>query len=231
MVPAAVKNPVRYLERRLFAKQPLPIQAVGAKVLYDQMFVNRDQPGYLLPYWTLATSSSSEYLRQRQRAIDTQILPYTSIPAFTKRLERFRSYVVASRDLKILHVKRRNILRAHLSAILATSYSWVGRPIPADGLITLDCRDCLTAFSVTRELEDYFDAMFEQHDKLAVVYEEVCARPSEEFARLGDFLGLHLTFDANFRIKPPRRLSRIIGNYRQLQQQFAGTQWSEFFTE
>jgi hypothetical protein len=78
------------------------------------------------------------------------------------------------RALKVIHIKRKNMLKTHLSLERALRRRGGWSDISGAGEdnmpISLDYEDCLKAFVDTREWEREYDAFFEDHDKIDVWY-------------------------------------------------------------
>jgi LPS sulfotransferase NodH len=185
------RDPVRYLESRIFIGQPAQVDAVGFKIFYYHA-----RSAAWQPIW---------------------------------------SYLVEQRDLHVIHVKRANILRTHLSRKRAAlTQKWMdmdGQPA-ATAQIPLDYAECLHDFEQTRRWEQEYDELFTHHPKLDVVYEELAADLPAMVDRVQAFLGLPripLTPKTHRQSRQP--LAESVANFADLRARFAGTSWSHFFDE
>jgi LPS sulfotransferase NodH len=141
-------------------------------------------------------------------------------------------------DLRVIHLKRRNLLQTHLSRKRAAlSGRWVntsGRPNGSSQpqAIRLDYQECLDDFVETRTREEEGDRYFTAHPKLEVVYETLSADYRNEAGRVHEFLGVDArpADPATFRQRR-EPLAALIANYDELKEQFSGTVWQEFFAE
>jgi LPS sulfotransferase NodH len=138
-------------------------------------------------------------------------------------------------DLRIIHLKRKNILRRVLSLQRAMSTGrWVSRSQTAlDNLpITLDYNRCLNVFKETRDSEQRFDKYFENNSRIDVFYEDLSRDYTLEMKRVQEFLGVPCQF-----VKPSvyrqssESLSSAILNYHETKERFQNTPWEEFFEE
>ena len=185
------RDPVRFLDERVFGRYPRTTGAVGFKIFY---YHARDG----------SASSVWQYLRER-------------------------------RDLRVIHLKRENLLQTHVSRKRAALTSrWVnttGQPDAAES-ITLDYEQCLDDFRQTRAWERQGDDYFSGHLVLPVRYEPLAADPGAEATRIQEFLGIrpHDVVPTTTR-QSHQPLSRTISNYAVLKEQFTGTEWERFFTE
>lgn len=145
------------------------------------------------------------------------------------------SFLRNMKDLRVIHLKRRNILKTHLSRQkAAVTDSWVNtsRSKGTQPAIQLDYAACLEDFSRTRAWEEEYDRLFADHAKIEVVYEELAGNYQAEMTRLQEFLGVNIetVAPATYR-QSSQPLAQAIANYAELKEQFAGTPWAEFFTD
>jgi LPS sulfotransferase NodH len=144
-------------------------------------------------------------------------------------------YLRQQPKLHVIHLKRANILKTHLSWTLANKTgAWVKHnngvePKPA---VSLAYEECLEAFTETRRWESEFEAYFRNHPSLEVVYEDLAADYSEEMRRIQSFLGVSYQEVQPVTQRQARRpLEAAILNYSELKEQFIGTEWETFFEE
>lgn len=144
-------------------------------------------------------------------------------------------YLVGQQTLHVIHLKRRNILRTHLSrkrAEATNQWTNVDGRAEAQPPIELSYDDCLRDFEQTRRWEEEADHLFQDHPMLGLYYEDLVAQLPEQLKRLNRFLGV-----------PPAQvvpqtypqshlpLSQSIANFDVLKQRFQGTPWADFFEE
>jgi LPS sulfotransferase NodH len=147
------------------------------------------------------------------------------------------NYLRTHTEIKVVHLKRRNILRTHLSRENAKmSHVWTSKSLPtATGArepLHLNYTDCLQEFTTTRQWEEHFDAFFASHQKLDLYYETLAEQAGAELRRVQEFLGVkYENLCAETRKQSSRRLVDAIENYHELKAQFAGTPWISFFED
>ena len=138
-------------------------------------------------------------------------------------------------DLRVVHIKRRNILRTHLSRAQAErSDHWVNASGEAEDYppIELDYSACVRDFEQTRTWETEADAYFAGQATLEVLYEDLVAEPRAQAARLQTFLGLpRRTLVPQTHRQARLPLARAIANFADLQRQFRGSPWESFFED
>lgn len=141
----------------------------------------------------------------------------------------------ADQHLHIIHIKRRNILKTHISRENAEkSGSWVNTSGTKEdpGPITVDYEACLTDFERTRQWEQEADLFFAGHPMLQVTYEDLAAQTVQSGQLIQQFLGLEpVPVQARTFRQSRKPLSEAIANYADLKRRFAGTPWAEFFSE
>lgn len=143
------------------------------------------------------------------------------------------SYLLGQTELRVIHIKRCNILKTHLSRKRAEiTDSWVNttgapeKPVS----VTLDYEECLADFARTRAWEEEADAQFADHPLLQLAYEDLARDYEGEMRRVFDFLGVdYEAVRPSIHKQSRQTLAEAITNYDELKRQFAGTPWVEFF--
>ncbi len=150
------------------------------------------------------------------------------------------SWAKDRKDLKIIHIKRRNILKAHLSQRRAqVSRSWISASLGGndkkeenDLRLYLGYEECLRAFSYTREQEALCDSIFRGHQKIDVIYEDLSNDWKGEIDRVQEFLKVPRELLKPRTLKQAKvPVSIEIENYLELKGRFWGTPWEEFFDD
>jgi LPS sulfotransferase NodH len=145
------------------------------------------------------------------------------------------TYLQAQRDLKILHLKRKNVLKTHLSRKRAgSSGKWINLTGEKEMMkpIILDYEECLEDFTRTRGWEKEYDVIFENHEILNVYYENLQSDNYGELCRIQGFLGVKKEeLKAMTHQQTNQPLSQAIANYYELKKQFKDTAWAESFEE
>lgn len=144
-------------------------------------------------------------------------------------------YLERHDDIRVLHIKRRNILAQYLSVHLAhkTNVWSATRPVARETEpVRLEIEDCRKHFAWVRSQEEEADAFFAGHDVLQVAYEDLIADQTAEMLKVQEFLGLReQELSAHTVRQRTVSLPRAIANYGALKQAFSETHWAEFFAE
>jgi len=147
-----------------------------------------------------------------------------------------RDYLAADNSIRVIHNKRKQLLRRYLSLQRAREAGlwWVSAkddksvPLPS---ISPRFMDCIWDFNYVECKEKEYDERFKDHQTLEVLYEDLAADPVRSAARIFEFLNL----------PPPENLEIVsrktgtdplrdaIQNYDELKAHFQ--RWASFFDE
>lgn len=162
--------------------------------------------------------------------------------------------LVAMPDLRVILLVRDNLLRRHLSHVLARRrwywHSWdaqaverttflghkrppsdqIGTTPPPVGPVELDPERLQLDFEEILRLRARARSLFEDHPLLQVRYEDLCEDFEHQAHRLLDFLELSpAPLEPAVKKMERRPLSQAIANYDALRTHFADTPWAGFF--
>jgi LPS sulfotransferase NodH len=144
-------------------------------------------------------------------------------------------YLGNSKEIRIIHLKRKNILETHLSrqrALVTDKWANVSGDKEAQPTIPLNYEECLQDFVQTRAWERENDEYFSQHPLMGVYYEELASDYQREMEGIQAFLGVDSEPVAPQTFKQATLpLSKSITNYFELKKQFSGTPWEDFFSD
>ncbi|HEX7034356.1 MAG TPA: Stf0 family sulfotransferase [Pseudomonadales bacterium] len=173
--------------------------------------------------------------RRRTRAIGFKLFYYH--PMDHGREEVWES-LVSDPALRIIHLKRRNVLRTCVSRAIAEKQDvWKERTTEVkatarEKAVHLSYDELVEAFQKTREWEEHTDRLFSGHPRLEVVYEQMAQTPVPTFSRVAAFLGVQDHTPSTDLVKQnPEPLSQLILNYEELRTRFEGTPWEVYFEE
>lgn len=173
--------------------------------------------------------------RKAPAAIDAVGFKLFYYHARTAPFDQLWSELSRDTSLHVIHIKRRNILKTHISRENAEkSGSWVNTsgvkedPKP----LRVEYAACLEDFTRTRQWETDADRFFQHHPLLQMSYEELVSQTEQEVHRIQDFLGLAQTPVVATTFKQSQKsLAQAIENFDELKRQFTGSPWAEFFNE
>ncbi len=146
---------------------------------------------------------------------------------------RLWDHLEATKPLHVIHIKRRNMLKTHISRKRAAQTEvWTDTTGSSHsvGPLTLDYAECLADFERTRAWEAEYDARFADHPFLEIMYEDLARNHVVEMRRVQNFLGVpYQDLKPDTFRQSGETLQQAIANYDELRAQFAGTPWEAFF--
>ncbi len=142
-------------------------------------------------------------------------------------------YLRSLTDLKIIHLKRKNMLKSLVSYEVGDQTNkfmkFDTKPSP-DIQIRLTHAQCEAYFRHTLQSQEKFASYFRNHSILDVAYESLAESPKKEILKILQFLGISpMTLTSPLKKQITRPLGTIIMNYTSLKKSFAHTKWAEFF--
>jgi len=145
-------------------------------------------------------------------------------------------YLKNMTDLRIIHLKRRNLLRYYLSQKIALmTNQWTifsDENAYRDISVELSYKDCLKAFEQTHQYQKQYQDFFVDHPIIDVFYEDLSSNTEREIRRIESFLGVtHQNLQSATKKQARQPLSEMISNYTELKSQFYDTSWLEFFDD
>ncbi len=186
------RDPVAFIDTRVFASVPRHVKAVGFKLFY----VHAQEE-----HW---------------RGVWDHLKSHT--------------------DCKVIHLRRRNIVRVHLSEKIAfQTQRWsILRDDDAyrDVAVEVTFGECLKMLGQTREYVERYQRLFADHDVLEVFYEDLVSNFDAETDRIQRFLGVaRRRLRAATRKQARQPLTTMISNYAELKRQCEGTPLAVFLDE
>lgn len=146
-----------------------------------------------------------------------------------------RDYLVGALDVRVIHLKRRNLLRRLVSlkrAQLTQGWNYSpGSDTPELPPVELSLMQCIGEFCEIEKQQDSYDQLFKDHAVLTVYYEDLSKEPEKETARAAAFLGLppQRKFENRLKKLGTDALSDAIPNYTALKGVFH--RWAACFDE
>jgi Stf0 sulphotransferase. len=202
------------------------IKAVGCKIFYDQL--TKREFLCVLKELRLRPDCSDHPLNDAVSGLD--------LDAFAEKLQGLSSFLQSNAELRVIHLKRRNILRAHLSLCMAmrTGCYWTinERQASDSAPLELSYPFCCRAFERTRADELKYDDFFKDHSKLDVFYEDLVDNRRAVLREIFDLLDVpESEVSSEMKKQNSGKMSDLILNYWELKEQFKGSPWEHFFED
>lgn len=165
----------------------------------------------------------------RKRAVGFKVF-YHHFDAY----ERVRDYIAGHKDIKVIHLKRKNLLHQYASHMVAIrTNQWVLSPGDSKGdnvTIPLSYDDCLDRFIYSVKTRKFFSTLFKDHDTLDVYYEDMVENFTREISRVLNFLKVSPRRLTTASVKQNTLpISKIVLNYEELRKKFQYTRWKSLF--
>jgi LPS sulfotransferase NodH len=142
-------------------------------------------------------------------------------------------YLHELEDLKVIHLKRKNLLRLLVSSKVARKTDiWkqsaeLGKDI--DKRVEISAEECLEFFRETLEQQDATDEKFGGKALMQLTYEDLTADFQGQMSSVQDFLGVTpVQLPAKTVKQNPDRLDELIVNYGDLKHALRGSRWESF---
>ena len=145
------------------------------------------------------------------------------------------SELMNMKNLFVIHLKRRNILRTLLSLKLALETDkWVKfsseKFFSKKKIVSFITDELEQGFIQTRNWEKQGEAMFSDHPLITIWYQELDNEPVETLNKVTSFLGVEPCETRTYLQKQnPEKSSDLIMNFEELKNDFFGTPWESFF--
>ncbi len=138
---------------------------------------------------------------------------------------------IKDEEVKIIHLKRRNLLKVHLSRELAErTGNWVNKKYNA--VIALDPQKCARDFERTERWWSEYDSYFGNSILLEVWFEDIVADGDLWIAKIMDFLDIsspEKKLTPTTKRQSAKSASGLISNYEEVKKKFIGTKWEHLF--
>lgn len=145
-------------------------------------------------------------------------------------------YLADMPDLKIIHLKRRNLFNAYVSLKIASkTNSWLvthKRQIRDDVRVSLRYRGCMHFFSSIQKSISLYNNIFGDKQHLEIFYEDMVSDGPACMTKVQTFLNVDPRVLKSSIIKQSSGpVSKYVKNYRELKEKFMDTPWHTFFEE
>jgi len=225
-------NPPLYLESFLLQKQLPKIETIGFKIFYTQATKVQLLPEY---YSALGLKEPGDVMTNRITPLQDYINQNFDKENIIKSFEEVWSKLIDDKELKVIHLKRRNKLKQLVSLRKAwMSDEWIHRKHDAGkdlDSFSLSYEECLDFFELYTSREREFDKKFGHHQMLSLYYEDFIRDKENRLLEIQKFLGVPLRSNlvSSLRKQNTKPISASISNYEELQKAFRASKWESFF--
>lgn len=146
--------------------------------------------------------------------------------------EQALAELIQDPKIKLIHLKRDNLLAVYLSYRRATASGvWaVDQGATDNAPLVLEPEQCEQAFREMRIGEAYFESILRSRPQLSLSYETLSSDLEPRLTSVQEFLGVDVKAIApTLRKQRHGSLRDNIQNFDQLREYFSGTEWESFF--
>jgi LPS sulfotransferase NodH len=142
--------------------------------------------------------------------------------------------LIGMKNLHVIHLKRKNILRTIVSRKIAGETNVWGNLNKnysnKKEKISFEVNDLQNKLEETEQWMKKGDRIFKDHNIISVYYEDIINNPKDTFKKITNFLGVkYVKPKTNYKKQNPEKLEVLISNYKELKSAFKGTKWEVFF--
>lgn len=175
-----------------------------------------------------------------EKAVGCKFLYYQLEAAYAEKfrvpaLKRVQEFVLTNKDLKIVHLTRRNLLRTVVSMLVAARTGVYRahdqKDLPENASVTISPEDCIQRMQEIRDCEIRARQWFSGHQILEMTYEDLVHDQDQETSRLLRFLNVDEMALAGRMVRQSRSLKDSVANYADLVQTMTGTKYESFLTD
>jgi len=154
---------------------------------------------------------------------------------FYSQADTFQSvtdYLRSQSDVKVIHLKRRNLLDSYVSLNLAKSSGVWSSEKPPGKLrkLVINPKDCLDYFEKSSRLITKYDRLFAKSSRIDIYYEDLLRKKASQIRKILKYLGiLDRKLTCNLIKQNTRSFDEVVVNYKILKKYFRGTRWEGFF--
>jgi len=158
------------------------------------------------------------------------------IQAQTEDLKRIWPYLIGERSIKIVRLRRVNLLRLLVSSDKAQkTKKWGGfsdhNRSKKRIKLEYNYQRCVNEFNRITNIQNEYYEKFKKHPMLSVTYEELTKNYDVTVNLIRKFLNIKSPIIKNNVMRKKLKLSEEIKNYHDLKRQFKGSQWEHFFED
>jgi len=225
----ALQDPIKYLKGKLYRNYPSYIKAVGFKIFYYH--AKKEQLHPEIP------KNAHRDFKKKLRDFNRLIKSSYNIQEIGERLENVWKLLKDDRELKVIHLKRRNKLETYISlkrVIVSNQWKNIKGQYrqKKDKTINISYEECYTFFQKMKNWEEEFDDFFSNHDIIEVNYEELVDEIEDIMNKIYTFLNVQFELTSSkYHKQSKTQISTILKNYQELKHRFEKTEWGTYFTE
>lgn len=147
--------------------------------------------------------------------------------------KEFWEYIKEDKNIRIIHLVRKNMLRTVVSRQIALKTSvWTNKKNkrsinPEEKSVVLNIEHCLNEFTKTKKSETEFRAEFKRDFMFELSYEDLIESTQEKMDEVFDFFNLeHVDVFSNYYKQNKESVDDLVVNYDDVKSEIEKTEWS-----
>jgi hypothetical protein len=141
-------------------------------------------------------------------------------------------YVVENEDIRVIHLRRHNLLKAHISALLMNKRDMLQATTATEAVwIRVDPARAIGSMRKMRARYEYFDRAFERHPRIQISFEGLFDGKylhADPCRRICDFLGVaQHRMESRIVKLNPESLRDMVTNYDELAAEVSKTEFAD----
>lgn len=155
----------------------------------------------------------------------------------TEKTKILWDYLFENKDIKVIHIKRKNLLRNFVSLkIAAKTNEWRSFNQSSNTIekkIKLSKEECLQEFETQKITTLNLDNKFKDHNTIEIFYSDLVKNKQETMDNIFQFLNTKSIKiqDTILKRQNPEPISELITNFEDLKDKFKNTEWEVFFND
>ena len=142
-------------------------------------------------------------------------------------------YVVENEDIRVIHLRRHNLLKVHISTLLMNKRKQLQTTTPTGTVwVRVDPARAIRSMRKARARYEWHDRAFDRHPRLQVSYESLFDGKylhADTCRRICDFLGVaQHRMESHFVKLNPESLRDMVTNYDELASAVSRTEFADF---
>jgi len=141
-------------------------------------------------------------------------------------------YFDANPDIKVMHLRRHNLLKVHVSTLLMSKRRFVQTRSPTDAVwLRVDPAQAIASMRAARSVQERFDKAFERHPRLQLAYESLFDGQflqADSSRAICAFLGVpYSPMQSKLMKLNPESLRDMVTNYDELSAAISKTEFAD----
>jgi LPS sulfotransferase NodH len=197
-----LKYPTRYIKKEIFKKYPSNIKAVGLKLIMPRHGTESEL--LKIPFFLKRKDILSSVMRRDRKKIQLEVYDHITanynLRDLKKRSQETLTYLIKTKDIKIIYLKRENGLRWFSSvyyALKSGKFEKINEKKYNFRPFKLSVNDFKYWLGVKEKYEKFYEKLFDNSRTKTIYYEDMLCDKDKVLKEVQDYVGVEpkrLTF-------------------------------------